>query len=92
MAVGPAVEELSAVQGASALIRGMIASDGITLFSTDAKVIAYRLFINPYDGPPEPTGGARRAAYGALQARVGHELVLAFFQSQDGRTDCRGVE
>jgi hypothetical protein len=88
LTVGPAVEELSAVQAASGLLHGMMSSDGITLFSTDAKVIACRLFV----APPviaESSGGARRSAYASLCEAVGKHIAAAFFQSQDGRTACK---
>lgn len=70
------------------LLKGMIASDGITVFSDDGKLLAYNCFIaspNKVAGKVV-IGGARTRAYGALCARVGKELRGAFIQSQDGWT------
>lgn len=76
------------------LIDGMLTSDGITIFSTDARMLGYRIFIKA--GEPgknqdhKPVvGGARRRAFEYLSSLVKrHQLVAAFYRSQDGQTYC----
>ena len=72
----------------SALIQGMVGSDGITVFSTKGKLLAYNCFIqspNQVHGKPV-VGGARTRAYEALRKKIGKGIEAVFIQSQDGWT------
>ena len=73
------------------LIAGMIASDGIAAFDTQARLLAFNCFLslpNPKQGK-KVVGGARTRAYEALSARVGKNMTAAFMRSQDGWTKFR---
>ncbi len=70
------------------LVEGMLATDGITVFESDAKVTRYNVFVKP---PPEEgagqgaSGGARKRAFAFLKTLVERDaLVAAFFRSADG--------
>lgn len=66
----------------------MIGSDGITVFSTKGKLLAYNCFIksaNQVNGKPV-VGGARTRAYEALVKKIGNGIDAVFVQSQDGWT------
>ncbi len=72
----------------AALVQGMISSDGITLFSTSGKLLAYNCFIQSTQnksGKPI-VGGARTRAYEALKGKIGKGISAVFIQSQDGWT------
>lgn len=72
----------------AALIKGMISSDGITVFDSSARLIAYNCFIaspNKVAGKVV-IGGARTRAFEALASKVGKQLAGVFMQSQDGWT------
>ncbi|HEX4133732.1 MAG TPA: hypothetical protein VHY84_03845 [Bryobacteraceae bacterium] len=76
------------LQSKSALISGMLLSDGITAFASDGSVRAYKIFIKHTKSKTNPnSGGARRRTFDILQSRVGRDLTCAFMQSQDGATD-----
>jgi hypothetical protein len=77
----------------SALLKGMISSDGITVFDAKARILAYNCFIassSKSNGKP-PNGGARTRAYEALCNKIGHGLLAVYVQSQDGWTKFQGV-
>ena len=72
----------------ASLVRGMISSDGITVFNTKGKLLAYSCFIrspNHIGGKPV-VGGARTRAYEALCKKIGNGIEAVFIQSQDGWT------
>ena len=72
----------------SSLIQGMVGSDGITVFNTKGKLLAYNCFIkspNEINGKPV-VGGARTRAYEALLKKIGNGIDAVFIQSQDGWT------
>jgi hypothetical protein len=72
----------------STLVRGMISSDGITIFNKVGCLIGYNCFIaspNKVAGKVV-IGGARTRAYEALKAKVGKQIEGVFMQSQDGWT------
>jgi hypothetical protein len=73
----------------SSLIEGMINSDGITVFNTKGKLLAYNCFIKSKKsiGGKPIVGGARTRAYSELQLKLGHGIDAAFIQSQDGWTN-----
>lgn len=77
-----AMPVLYALEG---LVLGMFASDGIVIFDTRARLLAYRAFTKLKAA--STGGGARRRAYEVLCEKVGHGLEGAFFQSQDGASD-----
>lgn len=77
----------NSLESYKSLIVGMLNSDGITVFSADGKVIAYRVFVLSTDsGPSKPIkGGARSRAYRALNALVDKgDLISAFMLTQEG--------
>jgi hypothetical protein len=74
-----AIPDLDAL---SDLVCGMFCSDGIVIFDTRARVLAYNAFIRAKVTDVE--GGARKRAYQALCLKKGKGLVAVFFQSQDG--------
>ncbi len=83
------------LRAAAALIRGMLSTDGVTLFRADGSVCAYNVFVKA--SKQESTvattfGGARRRAFKALSAWVGRDLSSAFFLSQDGHAEYKGTE
>jgi hypothetical protein len=74
-------ESSTLVRSRVSLIRGMIGQDGITLFSTRGRVLAFNVFI-PNVATASVMGGARSRAFATL-AESG--LVIACFaQSHDG--------
>jgi hypothetical protein len=88
----PDPDSLADLRAAEVLLEGMIGSDGIVVFGSDASVRVYRSFIKP-DGEDESgkvgsEGGARRRAFSLLQLRLGKQYSAAFYRSQDGETKC----
>lgn len=81
-----------ALNANAALIKGMISSDGITVFDKTGCLIAYNCFIaSPSKSEGKLViGGARTRAYEALKAKVGQRLEGVFVQSQDGWTKFTG--
>jgi hypothetical protein len=87
----PEVDAAAAVSSAAQLLRGMMATDGITVLRSDGFILGYNVFIrHPETLMREPArvGGARRRTYEVLCAWVGRELTAAFFRSQDGAVAC----
>ncbi|KFA93162.1 hypothetical protein [Archangium violaceum] len=85
------VEAASAVSSAAQLLRGMMATDGITVLRSDGFILGYNVFIRHPESlirEPARVGGARRRTYEVLCAWVGRELTTAFFRSQDGAIAC----
>jgi hypothetical protein len=81
------------LQATAALISGMLMSDGITVFGSDATVRGFNIFIkHPRQSglPKAVSGGARRRTFDVLSGIVGNGLVSAFMQSQDGRVEFKG--
>ncbi|WP_022946234.1 hypothetical protein [Pseudoalteromonas ruthenica] len=73
------------------LLDGMLGSDGIVVFSKDARVLAFNCFTPlPTAANSMPLGGARRRAYDSLNDKIGNELEAVYMQSQDGVTEFRG--
>lgn len=85
---------LARLAAVETLLRGIIQSDGITVLSSDGKVLAFRVFVKPDQVEHEALssidvrGGARSRAYELLKLRVGNPITCAFFRSQDGITKC----
>lgn len=87
----PDVAAASAVSSAAQLLRGMMATDGITVLRSDGHILGYNVFIRHPESlirEPARVGGARRRTYEVLCAWVGRELTTAFFRSQDGAIAC----
>ncbi|AKV03352.1 hypothetical protein AKJ09_10015 [Labilithrix luteola] len=74
------------IYAASALARGMLLSDGISVLRGDGSLVAYNAFIahRPTAGGRGGQGGARRRTYETLASEVGTTLLAAFYHSQDG--------
>lgn len=91
---GTDCESDTRLRAAAALIRGMLLSDGITVFGSDGSVRAYNVFVRMVreksGGQSAKLGGARRRAFEILCSWVGGHLVSAFFLSQDGHAEFRG--
>jgi hypothetical protein len=79
-----AIPQLQAIEN---IVCGMLCCDGIVVFDTQARVIAYNGFIKLKAA--SAVGGARRRAYHALCEKVGKGLKAVFFQSQDGASDLK---
>ncbi len=82
----------SLLRSQEALLRGMIASDGVTILGTDGSIRAFRVFVQPgrkqASGRQQASsGGARSRAFSVLRDYVGNALRAALFRSQDGRTE-----
>lgn len=72
------------------LISGMISSDGIVVFDTKARLLAFNCFVQSPQQDQKVNGGARTRAYEALCTHVlNGELNTAFIRSQDGWTKLR---
>lgn len=86
-------DALSRLYSRETLLRGMINSDGITLLSSDLKVIAFRVFVKPNVNESQNLekvdirGGARTRAFELLKLRLKDPLNAVFLRSQDGRTE-----
>lgn len=72
------------------LITQCLASDGVVLFDSCARLLGYRIFVRPshQEQAAEQRAGARKRAFNYLQTLVSEgELVACFYQSQDGATE-----
>jgi len=80
------------LRATAALIRGMLSTDGVTVFRADGSVRAYNVFVRSPETPKASSafGGARRRAFKALCSWVGRDILSAFFLSQDGHAEFRG--
>ena len=89
---GKAATEASKLRSEESLLRGMITTDGVTVFGTDGSIRAFRVFVRPdgnrgQGGPLGNAGGARSRAFAVLRGYVGKSLRAALFRSQDGRME-----
>ncbi len=81
------------LRACAGLIRGMLQSDGITVFGSDGTVRAYNVFVKhprKLKGSTDRLGGARRRAFQVLCSLVEKEITGALFQSRDGRMEFFG--
>jgi hypothetical protein len=88
-------EALAKLGSATSLLKGMLGSDGIIVFTTAASILAYRAFVaSAQAGSTAASGGtgARGRVFAALRARVGKQFEAVFMSSQDGRTEFAGKE
>ncbi|MGH9533416.1 MAG: hypothetical protein ACRD2E_01005 [Terriglobales bacterium] len=83
-------ESILTMQSAEELLGGILRSDGIVVFDTRARLLAYRVFFGAarVAGPAAGAlvGGARRRAFEGARAMVGPKLAALLFRSQDGLT------
>jgi hypothetical protein len=84
-------DALAALQGAEALVAGMVDSDGVVVFGTDGSVLAFRVFLKPDDKEKAQIpdkGGGRRRTFELMKLRLQTIFRAVFFRSQDGETMC----
>jgi len=84
--------EAATVRSMAQLLRGMMATDGITVLRSDGCIVGYNVFIRhpeTLSRTPLRVGGARRRTFDVLCGSVGGDLAAAFFRSQDGALACR---
>lgn len=82
----------SQLRSHESLLRGMIMSDGVTIFGTDGSIKGFRVFVQTTsaksgDSTGKVTGGARSRAFGVLKSYLRDPLRAVLFRSQDGRTE-----
>lgn len=93
MGQNSSIEKYTELQACLAIISGMINSDGITLFDTKGNILGYNIFINFKNDKKATVGGARKRTFEALSNYVKNaQLVVAYYQSQDGDCDCIEVK
>lgn len=74
-----------AIKSNVSVVKHVINHDGITIFSTTGKVMAFHYIIdNSKANDPHIVGGARTKAFEAL--KIMPELYTVFFKSQEGIT------
>jgi hypothetical protein len=67
------------------LIRSMLSTDLMAIFSTDGKLIGYNVYVNTKgDASVNPIGNARRRAFETLKEQIFIDAI--FMCSQDGQT------
>lgn len=76
----------SKIQGAFHLIKGMLKSDGITVFTNTGSVASYNIFIKHHSeiANSKIHGGARSRTYYTLEKFLNKGIEAAYMQSQDG--------
>jgi hypothetical protein len=89
--LGGSEAEAVTVRSMAQLLRGMLATDGITVLRSDGCIVGYNVFIRhpeTHAHAPHQIGGARRRTFDVLCGSVGGDLAAAFFRSQDGALAC----
>jgi hypothetical protein len=88
---GRTAAEATLLRSQESLLRGMIGSDGVTVFGTDGSIRAFRIFVQQIGtkkaAGQSVSGGARSRAFAVLRGYVGTSLKAALFRSQDGRME-----
>ncbi len=86
--------DLANLQASFGLAQGLVQSDGMVVFDTQGRIVAFRAFYRPQDAQASAkvVGGARRRAYEGAKALVGVSLQAILFRSQDGLTLFHGQE
>lgn len=76
----------NSLESYKSLIVGMLNSDGITVFSNEGKVLAYRVFIKHKESEDEKvSGGARSRTYKQLKKMgIDSGIVAGYMQTQEG--------
>lgn len=78
-------ESAVAIKSNVSIVKSMINHDGITIFSTNGKVMAFHCIIdNSKANDPNSVGGARTKAFDAMKTI--QEFHMVFFKSQEGKT------
>ena len=78
-------ESAVAIKSNVSIVKSMINHDGITIFSTNGKVMAFHCIIdNSKAKDPDSVGGARTKAFDAMKTIP--EFRMVFFKSQEGKT------
>lgn len=78
-------ESSVAIKSYVSVVKSMINHDGITIFSTNGKVMAFHCIIdNSKANDPNSVGGARTKAFDAMKTIP--EFCMVFFKSQEGKT------
>lgn len=84
----PTDQTLSRLRDYASLVEGMLCSDGITVFHSDARVTAFRAFIKAKESASKSSlvsGGARHRAFRELCRLVDEKQIgAAFIRSMDG--------
>lgn len=92
----PSASNLASLQAYYGLVEGLVRSDGIAVFDTKGRLVAFRTFYRPVgdqgDEAEEVVGGARRRAFEGARSLVGNGLAALLFRSQDGLTLFDGTE
>lgn len=78
------------LQSSSALLEGMLNSDGIIVFNNKGQLVGFNYFVRAKTTSRE-SGGARQRAFETLTRNLNKGLSAAFIQSQDGWSDYRGI-
>jgi hypothetical protein len=71
----------------SRLILAMLEMDGVTLFDTRGRILAYHSFVHdpdPHGFAEGFAGGARSRAFSGMKRVIGHGLYAVLYKSQDG--------
>lgn len=76
------------LQRCEELLQGFFRCDGVVVFDTCGRVVAYRVFFRPgaNSSAAAVVGGARRRAYEGIKDLVGPNILSVLFRSQDGLT------
>lgn len=76
----------SRIEGYYSLVKGMLLSDGVTIFSNDGSILGYNVFISHVGDSvtPEKFGGSRKRTFNTLKNNLSKSMPAAYMQSQDG--------
>lgn len=76
------------LEAAVYLVKGMLCTDGITLFDTQGRVLGFNIFVKPVGEAQNSIGGARKRTFSLLAELVSQgQLAGAFMRSQDGECE-----
>lgn len=84
-------EALAKLVRATALLKGMLGSDGIVVFRSNGSIVAYRAFLQPKGkSAGVVAGGARRRTFESLREGIGSDFEGVLMCSQDGSIEFAG--
>ena len=75
-------EAMTLLTARKSLVKSFLGQDGITVFTTKGRIIAFNVFVKSGPETPQIVGGARTRAFFAMQ-QLGI-FTVCFFKSQDG--------
>ena len=75
-------EAMTLLTARKSLVKSFLGQDGITVFTTKGRIIAFNVFVKSAPNAPQVVGGARTRAFFAMQ-QLGI-FTVCFFKSQDG--------